>query len=92
MSLYSTKSVKDLMELLKQRGLDCKGRKEDLIDRLEQFDSQVNDEVESLEDLSSEQVHASDHENEVSFSQQTEAKQTLESEAIKRLTASDRAN
>jgi hypothetical protein len=65
MSLFSTKSVKILKESLKQRGLDCKGQKSVLIYHLEQFDSHGYDDVESQEDLSSNQVHASDQDNEV---------------------------
>jgi hypothetical protein len=45
MSLYDTKTVKDLKALLRQRGLDTKGQKYVLIERLEEFDSCVDEEA-----------------------------------------------
>lgn len=51
MSLFGIKSVINLNELLKRKGFDSRGREKYLICCLEQFDSRVNDDVESQEDF-----------------------------------------
>jgi hypothetical protein len=45
MCLCDTKTVKDLKALLRQRGLDTRGQKYVLIERLEEFDNCVDEEV-----------------------------------------------
>ena len=85
MSVYDTETVKNLKALLKQRGLDCRGRRNELIERLKEYDSFVDNNAQEVLSHSSHASEQDDNEVTVANDDATEHSSTPESIKILQL-------